>query len=537
MPEITTNRVHSTPDRLRFVWFGLFVFVVLVYFLGLSVPLLGPDEPRYAQVAREMFERGDWVTPTLGGFNWFEKPALLYWSQIVAYKLFGVSEFAARLGPAIFGLGTIACLWFLGKFVEGRAPAGDGRDRRDLARWLSLIAATSLGIVVFSRGASFDIVVTFPVTAALVSFYLFDQRRSESLRAKWLPLTLFYIFIGIALLAKGLIGIVFPFGIVGLYYLMSFRIPDKAFMFSLLWGTVLALGVAAIWYVPMYERHGYQFIDEFFVQHHFQRFTSNKYQHPQPFYFFLWVLPLMMFPWLPLFLAAAYKGVRDGYRRLRDQAGEARPDPLKIFGFAWLLVPLGFFSMSGSKLPGYILPAAPGAIIVTALLVAELARKSRAWRIAAMTTGSLTLAPCAVLLLTIVPGFADGDSVKGLIALADSRGYTNERVLNFHSTSHNAEFYAAGRLVRDAAGKQREYWSPGDLRNDIAAFGGQDVLVFVRLEHLSMLRSDPGLDVDMLGDNGETAITRVSLKRTNQPSAALRRRSINAAPSPVSGTV
>src|SRR3954471_4931047 len=97
------------------VWLGLAILTIFVYFYGLSMPLVGPDEPRYAQVAREMFERGDWITPTLGGFDWFEKPALLYWLQIVAYKIFGVTEFAARFGSALFGLGTVFSLWILGR--------------------------------------------------------------------------------------------------------------------------------------------------------------------------------------------------------------------------------------------------------------------------------------------------------------------------------------------------------------------------------------------------------------------------------------
>jgi 4-amino-4-deoxy-L-arabinose transferase-like glycosyltransferase len=88
----------------RRFWLLFAAATAALYLFGLSVPLLGPDEPRYAQVAREMFERGDWVTTTLGGYNWFEKPALLYWLQIAAYNFFGINEFAARLGSALFGL-------------------------------------------------------------------------------------------------------------------------------------------------------------------------------------------------------------------------------------------------------------------------------------------------------------------------------------------------------------------------------------------------------------------------------------------------
>ncbi len=105
-------------NKGQIIWLLFAIIIVAVYFFGLSIPLLGPDEARYAQVAREMFERGDLVTPMLGGFNWFEKPVLLYWLQIFSYKLFGVSEFAARFGSAIFVLGTIFSLWLLGKTVS-----------------------------------------------------------------------------------------------------------------------------------------------------------------------------------------------------------------------------------------------------------------------------------------------------------------------------------------------------------------------------------------------------------------------------------
>jgi 4-amino-4-deoxy-L-arabinose transferase-like glycosyltransferase len=118
MSEITKTKDQKPKTKNQIVWFIFALVVVFIYFFGLTVPLVGPDEPRYSQVAREMFERGDWVTPTLGGFDWFEKPALLYWLQITFYNIFGVSEFAARFGSALFGLGTIFSLWILGKTVQ-----------------------------------------------------------------------------------------------------------------------------------------------------------------------------------------------------------------------------------------------------------------------------------------------------------------------------------------------------------------------------------------------------------------------------------
>ena len=145
MPEIT-----KTPREKRFskdglVWLILAGLALVVYFYGLTIPLVGPDEPRYAQVAREMYERGDWVTPTLGGFTWFEKPALLYWLEILSYKLFGVSEFSARFGSALFGLGTVASLWILGRSITSWWPERARENRLELTNTLALVAASTLG--------------------------------------------------------------------------------------------------------------------------------------------------------------------------------------------------------------------------------------------------------------------------------------------------------------------------------------------------------------------------------------------------------
>src|SRR4051812_40319459 len=115
MPEITKTDVSRRNTIPAYIWFGLLALTLFVYFYGLNIPFVGPDESRYAQVAREMLESGDWITPTLAGHNWFEKPALLYWLEIVSFHIFGINEFAARFGPALFGLGTIASLWILGR--------------------------------------------------------------------------------------------------------------------------------------------------------------------------------------------------------------------------------------------------------------------------------------------------------------------------------------------------------------------------------------------------------------------------------------
>ena len=459
------------------------------------MPLLGPDEPRYSQVAREMFERGDWITPTLGGFNWFEKPALLYWLQIASYKLFGVSEFAARFGSALFGIGTIVVLWVLGRGV--RPEDGQGRD---FANWLALIAASTVGIVAFAHGASFDIILTFPITAALVCFYIYD------LRGRIGYLVGFYFFIGLALLAKGLVGIIFPFAIVGLYQLISWKFPRRELIFSFFWGTALSIAIAAMWYVPMYLRHGYGFIDEFFIQHHFQRYTSNKYQHPQPFYFFLWVLPLMTIPWTPFFIAALWKLIRRPPLEQDPRSG------LRRFAIVWLVLPVAFFSFSGSKLPGYVLPALPAAIILTADYVFDFiaVKPWRRYLVQGLTATTFVLMIAATIFFA--DHFADNESVKGLFDVANSRGFQNTPVQLLHGISHNAEFYASGRIIRAPDGKQKRDNGVIEVQRQIEQRNGEPLLVLVPVEYLYQLTQSNSLDAEVLKDNGDWALAVVTLK-------------------------
>src|SRR5262245_5412014 len=265
------------------------------------MPLVGPDEPRYAQVAREMFVRGDLVTPTLGGRTWFEKPALLYWLMIAAYKLFGVSEFSARFGTALCRLLTIVAVWFLTRNFERSQSEFAG-----LSWWSTMAAATSFGLIVFSRGATFDIVVTMTLTWALAFFFLHEHGRVKSKR---LFLIGFYAAVGLSLLAKGLIGIVIPVGVIGFYHLIMRRKPSRELLTSLIWGIPISLVVAAVWYGPVISRHGWHFVNDFFVQHHFARYVSDKYQHPQRIYFYIPIILMLTVPWTG-FLIDAFARIR-----------------------------------------------------------------------------------------------------------------------------------------------------------------------------------------------------------------------------------
>ncbi|HET6973376.1 MAG TPA: glycosyltransferase family 39 protein [Pyrinomonadaceae bacterium] len=459
------------------VYLLLFAIIVVFYFYGLGkLPLLGPDEPRYAQVAHEMFLNHDLITPTLGGHTWFEKPALLYWMIVLAFKVFGVSEWSARLGPAVCGLLTVIALWFVAREVD--APK--------FAFWAIVVSATCLGLIVFSRAASFDVVITMTSTWSLAFFLLYEL---PSRRNKRLLLAGFYVFVGLSLLAKGLVGIVIPFGVVGFYFVLRRAWPQRSVWLSLFWGVPLALLVSATWYGPVIARHGWTFIDEFFVQHHFARFVSNKYHHPQPFYFYLAIILMLALPWT-VHLIVALVRARKWQWRAADSVSIVR-----VFALAWLVLPILFFSFSGSKLPGYILPAVPA----VALLVADrltVAQKAR-WPllIAGATVGLV------VIVLNFAGPFARRESVKDLLALADARGYANAPVIAQRGDDRSAEFYASGRVIYRADGEVLTF---DEISVDDARARSGKFVVFIPVQYVENYRGAPKIEI--IGDNGHTAV-------------------------------
>ncbi len=511
-----------------------FLVVIVIYLFGLSyLPLLGPDEPRYAQVAREMLMRGDWITPTLGSHTWFEKPALLYWMMIAAAKVFGMNEWAARLGPAICGLLTIAAVWLIGREVE-RARGNPGFALQSM-----LLTASCLGLIVFSRAASFDVVITMTTTWSL-AFFLMHELAGNRRRKLWL-LVGFYAFVGMSLLAKGLVGIVVPFGVVGVYFILRRRWPERHVFVSLVWGIPLAAAVAATWYGPVIAKHGWSFIDEFFIQHHFARYVSNKYKHPQPIWFFPAIILMLTLPWTG-FLMDALARVRSWNWR-----GDEATDIVRVFSLAWLVLPIVFFSFSGSKLPGYVLPALPAA----ALLISDRMFSNLNWPfritgvicfvlgiggiVYAAQSGQVLMA-CAiaaavpmiaagvavvwfrsrggvqavsagililvvVLLLCAAPAIAHRESVRDLLVIADARGYGNVPVLAQRSDDRSAQFYAHDRVVYDDEGEVVTF---DQVTVDRARTLGGKLLVLIPVEYVDHFRSARGIEV--IADNDKTAI-------------------------------
>jgi len=535
----------------------LFLAVIGFYLYGLGqLPLVGPDEPRYTQVAREMFVRHDLITPTLGGHLWFEKPALLYWMMIASFELFGVSEWSARLPAAVAGLLTIAAVWVVGSRAEDNSA---DEQARGLGFYSALASATSLGIVVFSRAASFDIILTMTTTWALAFFIICELESNTKLW--WLLISGFYVFVGLSLLAKGLVGIVIPVSVVGTYYLFRRRLPPRKMLLSLFWGMPLALAIAASWYAPVIWRHGWPFIDQFIIQHHFARYVRSKYHHTKPAYYFLLILPLLCLPWTAFLIGGLRKADRERWwENARSTNGIGK---LLIFAVAWFVFPVIFFSFSNAKLPGYILPVLPAAALIvgerlsrvssdsknrgtwqmrtTAILclLFAVAAPAYAWRSGTLTVlcslmvaipvalagtfalvstrrqlASVMLIAAATLVALIValncaaPKRADYESAKRLLQLADARGYSQAAIYGMRREDRTPEFYAAGRVVYAPDGEPVMYEGPAQVVDE-SHRRHEVILTFVPLREVSKLTELKLAKTDVIGDNGRFAIVAV----------------------------
>ena len=309
------------------------------------VGLLGADEPRYAQVAREMLARHDWVTPVLYGHPWLEKPPLYYWCAMLAYKgAGGVSDWAARLPSAILCTLMVFFIYVWARHL-----------RRGMQLDAALITAASAMVIGFGRSASTDMPLTAMFTAAMLCWYGWHSSQDRG----WL--LGFYFFSGLATLAKGPVAVVLAALIIAVFAILR---RDGRLVLRTLWpaGIVLYLVVTLPWFLAV-QRADPEFFRVFFLQHNLERYTTDLYRHHQPFWYFLPVTLLALVPWAVFVIAAVVDALRDWRFSAQQPPGS---EDLRTFLTLWLLLPILFFSLSQSKLPGYILPSVPAGAILLA---------------------------------------------------------------------------------------------------------------------------------------------------------------------------
>ena len=344
----------SIETAVCFVFTAFFLFYGLVpIFGGDGLGLVGADEPRYAQIAREMLGRHDYITPILYGKPWLEKPALYYWRAMFSFKEFGVHDWSARLPSASFAFVLVALIYL---HIRRFRPGG----QLDAA----LITASCAGIIAFARGASTDMQLAAPFCIGMLGWYAWYETDKKF----WL--FDLYFFVGAATLAKGPVA---PFLALAIIFAFVALRREWSLLRRTIWipGVLLYLAMVLPWYIAVTRRNP-QFLRVFFLEHNLERFATNLYEHQQPSWFYLAVMVLALLPWTVIAIRALVDAVFESVNEWRARLAKNRyvsharwGDAFPEFLVLWALFPIVFFSLSRSKLPGYILPSIPPLTILT----------------------------------------------------------------------------------------------------------------------------------------------------------------------------
>ena len=357
---------------LSALWLVVICFLGFWWHLG-SVGLIDETEPLFAEAARQMVETGDWITPYFNGETRFDKPPLVYWLMAIAYQTIGVNEWAVRfpsaLGATALTVGGFLILRRFGVPIPALGGAADSTSmqtsetQRWLAAWIgSGFLAFNLQTLVWARTGVSDMLLSGCIGTALFCFFTAYAEPERWL--KRLGYVGFYTFCGLAILAKGPVGIVLPGLIVlaFLFYLGKFREVWREAM--PLRGIALLLAIAVPWYILVFQANGQDYIDSFFGYHNFERFTSVVNQHSAPWYFYFLIVLAGFAPY------SAYLPLAMGRLRVwrwQDWRSQPRSTHLGLFALMWFSAIFLFFTIAVTKLPSYVVPLIPAAALLVAL--------------------------------------------------------------------------------------------------------------------------------------------------------------------------
>ena len=361
----------------RPAWIAITFVVAIAWFANLDVrKLQHPDEGRYAEIAREMAVSGDWVTPRLNGLKYFEKPPMQYWLTAAGFRALEVDEWTARLPGALGGFLMLAIVAYVGSVIA--SPA--------VGAYAALALAGSIWPFGIAHMVTLDALLTFWLTASLGAF-LVAQHAGEGPRARRWMLVGWAAAAG-AMLTKGLIALAIPFGALVAYSVATrdwrpWRRLDVAR------GLALFVVLATPWFVLVSLRNP-EFARFFFVHEHFQRFLTTEHRRTGAWWYFLPMLVVGLLPWTGIFLWR----LRSTWR---DAAVAANGFAWARFCLAWSAFVLVFFSLSGSKLPSYILPIFPAAALAIGWQVERANARTLAMLVGVLVATTLALFVAALL--------------------------------------------------------------------------------------------------------------------------------------------
>ncbi|MEK8032717.1 glycosyltransferase family 39 protein [Ideonella sp. DXS29W] len=370
---------HPQPLRRRMPWaLALALLLLAVFQLG-GAPLFDVDEGAFSEATREMLQSGDWGHTTLNGEDRFDKPILVYWLQAVSVSVFGLNEFGLRLPSALCAWG-----WALSLFALARPRLG---ERTAISA--ALMLATSLGVLAIGRAATADALLNFLLMMAIADAWRWLESEDKA------PLRRAFAWMGLGLLAKGPVAVLVPVAAAGMWLITGWdaRAAWRRIVQAITDGPAWALlvGIAAPWYAYALHRHGQAFIDGFFVRHNLARYSSAMEQHGGGVGYYLGVLPLLLLPWAPLLLAVLWR------------AKSHWQQPFGRFLLGWGGFVLVFFSLSGTKLPHYVLYGATPFVLLMAVELERCGPRMR-W---ALALAALLLLAAFVLPTWFLPAIAN----------------------------------------------------------------------------------------------------------------------------------
>lgn len=330
--------------------------------------LVPTDEGRYAEIPREMVVSGDWITPRLDGFKYFEKPPLQYWVTAVAYKAFGFGEWQARLWTGLAGLLAILFTGWAGARLFGRRAG--------------MFAAGVLASTLYWNGLghinTLDMGTAATMSASLLAFLLAQRPQAAAAEIRgWMWAC--WAFMALAMLSKGLIGILLP-GAVLVLYTLIFRDWRLWTRLHLVGGLVVFLAIAAPWFIWVQVRNP-EFFDYFFIYQQFTRFLTSELKRPGPWWYFVPILLLGIVPWLGSLVPAMVRAVsQSGLRSSGPVGSQPRALHAHALLLLWAAFIFVFFSISKSKLPSYILPIFPALALLIGDYLDKAPRGALRWQ-------------------------------------------------------------------------------------------------------------------------------------------------------------